>query len=1180
MAINTQQAVEVPLSVFSGLVTEMSPDDLPGGVSPDCQDVVFVPGAVSSRPACQRIFATELGGGTSVMYAKSVVFPTGQIRNLYLNNLGAIYQEDPINAPGVATLLFQSTAGSRAKSVSAFGREYIAISDGLHGSDIPLQWDGVNLDRVTQDGPGAPATVTSLALPSVSMAAGSAPAAMTISSCQMIDYNGSYYTSFQVNITGGTIGGLAVGNQVVIAGNSQSYFNGTWTVTQLFTSTSFKVGPAYNTSSLTGTGGTATPTSGVTMTRANNQVTVGTASAHGLLVGYQAQITGIPAATVGGAITSISIDNEDAPGLATLVMSQPHGLVPGLLVTLNDVPGTPVGSGLASIFRSGGIVNATSNAAHGLAIGSQIVIAGVTGGTTDFNTAASVLSVPTTTTFTYAQNDVDDSSATVTGATITLSWPSLVADTPNYYEVQSAPTPNSFQISISYSDGTWTGGNVQYAWDGTFFVDAVPSATSFTYQQNGPNATSSTVGTVTPYGQASPGIHQLQVLFLTRQGYTTKPSPPVQFTANGGQYVAVSNIPIGPSNVVARILAFTGASGAYFYYIPTAAVVNGQQVSTATQINDNTTTAVTLDFSDNTLFAATAISIPGNNLSSQIVLDGALGFGAYDSRLITYGQRNRIQNFLNLGFDGGYLPSSPTVPTGWTPETLGGSADGSLVAGRFGGAYQINVTPSGVHGQIYQSAFEDAYGAPILTPNTQYTLRLWAQISSAAADVTLTIAFESVSTSTTIYVNIQGNQISTTGGWLQFNFSAKTPATIPADMSLVIDAQSTASTVTVTVDEISITYTENPYTDQLAYGSYINNPEGFDGLTGAFGAANDTRKLMDFGMVRDNLYLLTQEPSGRIHQTAANGSTEPSGWTVIEVGANCGLVSAFALAKSQADDGTASGGEEWLIWASSSGVRIFGGDQPWKISQEIQPDWDSINPAALGSIWALNDPVARVVYFGLPTGSHTSPNLIYPMNYRELDTPYQISTSAAVRTNFSGRLIATDSTRKWTRWNLAMNGAALMYRNASEATPVFFGGSFGNAYTLNASKYTDDDYGQIYPYYVTYYFVDHEAEVALQLGCHRKTLAYYQSAMLGVGQAVIQVYANASTNVWPFNCVRTLSLTPNFDLEWGGGSCTAQRMAFRIMSSPTSGTDNAFTLHKLIATLRPAARIPVRGSAQ
>ena len=42
-------------------------------------------------------------------------------------------------------------------------------------------------------------------------------------------------------------------------------------------------------------------------------------------------------------------------------------------------------------------------------------------------------------------------------------------------------------------------------------------------------------------------------------------------------------------------------------------------------------------------------------------------------------------------------------------------------------------------------------------------------------------------------------------------------------------------------------------------------PEGIDGVTGIFGPEQgDTRPVMDFGIVRNTLYLLTQDPGGRM----------------------------------------------------------------------------------------------------------------------------------------------------------------------------------------------------------------------------------------------------------------------------------------------------------------------------
>ncbi len=504
---------------------------------------------------------------------------------------------------------------------------------------------------------------------------------------------------------------------------------------------------------------------------------------------------------------------------------------------------------------------------------------------------------------------------------------------------------------------------------------------------------------------------------------------------------------------MARILAFTGARGAYFFYIPAIPQVNGQVVGTATQVNDNTSTAVVLDFNDNTLFAGLGINIPGNNLPAQIVIDGALGFGFYGSRLLTFGQRNRIQNLLNLGFEGGFYGSQPDIPAGWLSDGSGGA----LAAGHNGTVWEIPVS-AGNHGLIYQPAFEDAYGAPILTGNTRYKLRVWLKPGISAAGFNFNCWINSPTTGFAAQAFINGLDMKTFGSYVEANFSVAMPANIPADMQILIFAQSIAVTTTLLVDEISIIYADNPYTDTLMFGSYVNNPEAFDGVTGKLGSSQDTRKVMDIGIIRQTLYFLTLDPSGRLHQTADNGVTEPAGWQVSQVAANCGLLSAFALAKSQADDASAGGGEEWFAWASQSGPRIFGGDQPLKIGQEIQPNWTSdfkrgfagINFAAQLTIWALNDPVRRQVYFGIPSRDQiqfifmTAPNLILVMSYRQLDTAHQIAGSGPIHPGMSGRLISTDHARKWTRWNMTMNGASMLYRHVDRPTEVTFWGGNGS----------------------------------------------------------------------------------------------------------------------------------------
>jgi hypothetical protein len=418
------------------------------------------------------------------------------------------------------------------------------------------------------------------------------------------------------------------------------------------------------------------------------------------------------------------------------------------------------------------------------------------------------------------------------------------------------------------------------------------------------------------------------------------------------------------------------------------------------------------------------------------------------------------------------------------------------------------------------------------------------------------------------------------------------------------------------IDELSIIYADKPYLDETMYWSYVNNPEAFDGVTGKIGSAQDSHKVMETGIIRQTLYILTQEPSGRLHQTNDNGVTEPAGWQVNEVAANCGVLSAFALTKSQADDSSASGGEEWMAWASSTGARIFGGDEPLNISQEIQPNWvgaaaagasswsmaTGINSAYNKTAWALNDPVDRVIYFGVPLSAPVqgAPNAIFYMNYRELDTASQIAAGAPIHTNLSGKLICTDHTRKWSPWNMTMNGASLMYRQPGKLSVVFFGGNgqvpgvapgYGNVYTLSSLKLSDDDYGEMFPSYTTYFFVSRDQESQLSymdakgqrmpLGGGRKMISYVTAYISGVGSIVLTYLCNSLTNPWALTTSRALSANPIIDLECGGGSAQSNRIAIQFTPQPLPGSINvAFNIQKVLVGMKAAGHLPIRGSAQ
>jgi hypothetical protein len=134
-------------------------------------------------------------------------------------------------------------------------------------------------------------------------------------------------------------------------------------------------------------------------------------------------------------------------------------------------------------------------------------------------------------------------------------------------------------ITTSAAHGLSAGQSVTVAgvgvsgYNGTFPVVSVPSSTQFTYIAGASGLAASGGGTASAAGNVATGVHQVCVIFKTRQGYLTKPSPASSWTASGGKRAVVTNIPTGPSNVVARILCFTGAGGASFFYVGAGATL-------------------------------------------------------------------------------------------------------------------------------------------------------------------------------------------------------------------------------------------------------------------------------------------------------------------------------------------------------------------------------------------------------------------------------------------------------------------------------------------------------------------------------------------------------------------------------------------------------------------------------
>src|SRR5277367_3857081 len=283
--MTTAGSLDAPIEIFGGLITDMSPADLPHGVSPDCQDVVFSNSGVETRPGLQALFG-PFAGNPTINYLKTYETLNATLRTMALDANGILYKETtPGTLGSIATGL---AANSYANSTTLFGREYLAISDGRTGNDLPRQYDDTNFDRVSQGGPGAGPTVVDenvIVGVAASPTGATQPAAVSI----VASPTGATENGFLVTITTTAAHGLSAGQSVTIAGVAVAGYNGTFPVVAAPSSTQFTY--------IAGASGLAASGGG---TAASATATVQTTTAHGFVVGQLVTTTGIGVAGYNG----------------------------------------------------------------------------------------------------------------------------------------------------------------------------------------------------------------------------------------------------------------------------------------------------------------------------------------------------------------------------------------------------------------------------------------------------------------------------------------------------------------------------------------------------------------------------------------------------------------------------------------------------------------------------------------------------------------------------------------------------------------------------------------------------------------------------------------------------------------------------------------------------------------
>lgn len=1080
----------------------------------------------------------------------------GNIKTLALDSSGEWWLEDVTNNPGVLSpLMSGAPAGSFASSFTADSRQYIATSDLLQGNYIPQQYTGQWTDRISQVGPGmAPQftpiassgttfDITSITQPPANsditdpghlsvLLWSAGPGSTSPGNVITVYYSPAFYDgSPQPEAEDSTlVNAFNAGNAVYIYLSGAPFGNGVYLVTSV---------------------GVALPP-GVDHERYYFTVQVPTIS-YQLIV----EAAGQYQMTVATMKTTVPVPGLEIGNIATVTGSSVANWDSNWTITqtLNagsfNITETVVSAGIATYSYT--LVSGTVPAA-----GQLVTITGT-------NNANGQL------------NQVNATIASATGG-----------------------TSGTFTIAVALPDFASTSEEGQATTAGTIFLfdpgaAAVGSDTDVIYG----NATGGAL-VFSGNGQfVAAGTRKGTVFFITRNGFYTRPAPPVTFTApSETTAIKASNIPIGPPNVIGRAIVFTeagsnGVPGASFYTIPEPVqyiVDDVTYTANSLFINDNTTTTATFSFTDAVLLNAEEIDIQGNDLFNLGELGEAAWCTQYAGRAVWGRVRTKIQNFLNLSFDGGYLanPGGNLLPLGWSLNNStvpGGTAPTLLVSPVFGNSYYMSNTSGSTQAQfmmLYQSAYQDYNQVAILQNQTAYSIRITCRTPSSATSGALVVDLTTYDQGTgfgQIYGSFVLNLADMTSNMVTYEGTLLTDSTlnIPSDLVLRVWGQDIPNGADIEIDGLTIFPTEEPTNLTGLTISYLDDNESFDLVTGGQDTSVVNNQPANGGFtMHDELYIVKESSLGYLSDAP---NQEPANWNPFKEVSNvagASGINAFDV------------GEEWAVMGCQNGLFLFNGGAPVPIQLEIPDIWQAINWEYGHTICVRNDVARRKIFCAIPlptpnpwmkdttvNRAPTTPNVILMLNYEGIATVEQLMDAAPMYVTMMGKLAVHDFRRKWSLWPIPTPYLGMVKRNELEALMMFCNGiDSSKIYYLGDTPTGQDDGVAFTSSYCTYGFVDQEQ--AMQnpmLGQYNKRYVYYDVLANGEGTASLTFYQNTLNAPYPYEVPGGLTLTDPAanDLE-GPLNEFAQRLFVEIVME-----DGWFNLSRVTLAGGSDKWSPIRG---
>ncbi|MGH9436525.1 MAG: hypothetical protein ACRD22_01190 [Terriglobia bacterium] len=732
-------------------------------------------------------------------------------------------------------------------------------------------------------------------------------------------------------------------------------------------------------------------------------------------------------------------------------------------------------------------------------------------------------------------------------------------------------------------------------------------------------------GTMLPsaLNDVAPGLRWAICMFLTKSGHITPASPPHRFYPLGG-YVNFTQLPIGPPDTIARIIAISQANAAIggpYFYVPQDTAVTTMNIAVPNIVGPDSNTASTatstpnqpavqpvavpattisgmivwdnasassglLTLSDTVLVSSVNVSTDGQNYMRTKELGECMGATQYSGRNFYFGERSKIDNFVNPTFDGGYV--NVNEPAGWAIENqvhavykvdtsllLPASCFSLKISNDTGGTV-INPTGVSLGGAecLSQSAGFDVFSAPVILPNTNYGVRLI--MAAAATQGSLVVELYSPG----LGQSWQFEQAFTSEVPAEYTGALNNPmwAAVPADLQLRVYPMNLAGNQSVNVERVELFDTYQPVLNNRVTVSYANDPEGIDQVSGAIDISQWTNEPIK-AVFRwlSNVIIATDRFTFTVTD---NGATEPSGWAVTVVSDEVGIAGPRAWCLSN----------EFVLIADRNGVYTFDGGNHVKISQEMQSVWNQIFPPSLNTVWLQNDLRRQRLFVGAPLKlpniylpssaadqTPALPNTILMCNYMNLMTGSELAGGIAVSVSmFTGGLLMRDNKRKWCPWTIpAAMGAFILLVDGSQQLWLADRANT-NINQLTQSDGANNDNGLPIPQsYVTYGFNDEQVSQGLQWGDLHKNYQYMTANLQGNGKLLVTGLPETLQSEWPINMPPYPVVTPmqedaNLPLNMRANALFLQ------FATDLQVTSN-FSLKALTLAAMADGRIPVSG---